>query len=174
MLSLKKTLSFLINTISGQKIIWSNQNSPTPDGDYIILEIESIKTPGSTDFYSRPNAQGVLRTQGNKEITLSLISVSKNSMEIVSNLIDELKSEINSNLLFQNKIAYVKIENEPIDITVKIGNNFESRVSVDLIFRISKNFGSSDTLQVETVEGVSYEGDLVTNSGNTITVEGTV
>ena len=77
-------------------------------------------------------------------------------------------------MLFQNKIAYVKIENEPIDITVQINKSFESRVSVDLVFRISKNFGNSKDLQVKVVEEVSYRGELLTNKGNTITVENIV
>ena len=48
---LKTALATVINTLTSKKVIWSDQNAPTPDGDYIAMKISSVRFVGGTDYY---------------------------------------------------------------------------------------------------------------------------
>ena len=80
---LKTALATVINTLTSKKVIWSDQNAPTPDGDYIAMKISSVRFVGGTDYYSKPNAGELSKTQGDREIVLSLTCVSEDGMGIL-------------------------------------------------------------------------------------------
>ena len=157
---LKTALATVINTLTSKKVIWSDQNAPTPDGDYIAMKISSVRFVGGTDYYSKPNAGELSKTQGDREIILSLIAVSETSLEILLNLVDKLNLYSNLELLCQNKVAYVGLESEPVDITTIINNSFESRSSAEMVFRISKNYSSATEDAVAAVTSIGIAGEV--------------
>ena len=168
--SLKISFANIINTLTNQKVIWSDQNAPTPSGDYIAMKISDFRKTGGIDYYSKPDANGVFQTQGNREVLLSLTCISENCMDILLNLIDELELPNNSNLLFKNKIAYVNIESGVRDVTTEINRSFETRSVVELLFRISKNYSSSSESTIPIITSVGLSGEIKP-SGQTETRE---
>jgi hypothetical protein len=157
---LKTALGTVINTLTTKAVIWSEQNAPTPNGDYIVMKISAIRVIGATDYESKPDVNEVAVTQGDREVILSLIAVSQSSLEILLNLVDKLNLYSNLDLLCQNKLAYVGLESEPVDITTIINNSYESRSSAELIFRISKNYSSDTEDTVEAVTSIGIEGEV--------------
>lgn len=157
---LKTALATVINTLTNKKVIWSDQNAPTPNGDYIAMKISSVRFVGGTDYYSKPNAGELSKTQGDREIVLSLTCVSEDGMDILLELINKLELPSNLNLLFQNKLAYVNIESGPLDITTIINKSFETRSVAELIFRISKNYSSNTEDSVPIVNSIGILGKV--------------
>jgi len=159
-LGLKTALATIINTLTTKAVIWGDQNAPTPNGDYIVLKISSIRVLGATDYESKPDGDEVATTQGDREVLLSLIAVSETSLEILLNLVDKLNLYSNLELLCQNKVAYVGLESEPVDITTIINNSFESRSSAEMVFRISKNYSSATEDAVAAVTSIGIAGEV--------------
>lgn len=158
--SLKENIASVIVSLSSKVVIWSDQNAPTPDGDYIALKITSTRFIGGTDWQSKPNADEESETQGDRELVLSVICVSENSMEILLDLIDKLNLNSTLDLLGSKKLAYVDLESDAIDITTNIDSAFESRASMELIFRISKNYSSETVDAVNKVNKIGIEGEV--------------
>jgi hypothetical protein len=157
---LKTALATVINTLTSKKVIWSDQNAPRPEGDYIAMKISSVRFVGGTDYYSKPNAGELSKTQGDREIVLSLTCVSENGMGILLELINKLELPSNLDLLCQNKLAYVNIESDPVDITTTINKSFETRSVAELIFRISKNYSSDTEDSVSIVNSIGISGGV--------------
>lgn len=162
--SLRTNLATVINTITGEKVIWSNQNSNTPSGDFILLKITSMRFVGFTDWQSKPNADEKTQTQGDREIVLSIQSISENAMGILLDLLDKLNLNSNIDLLSTNKIAFVDVEGGVNDITTQVGSSFESRAAVDLVFRISKNYSSATEDDTAIVQSIGIGGELTNNA----------
>lgn len=159
MMELKSELATIINTLTSKKIIWSDQNAPTPNGDYIAMKISSIRFLGGTDYYSKPDSNELSKTQGDREIVLSLTCISEDGMGILLELINKLELASNLDLLCQSKIAYVSIESDPIDVTTTINNNFETRCVLQLIFRISKNYSSATEDNIKAINSIEISGE---------------
>lgn len=159
---LKTSIVEVIKELTGQIVIWSNQNSNTPSGDFLILKISSVRKNGN-DWEGKPNFLGISETQGDREIVLSIISVSVNSMQILTDLIDKIELNKNSELLTSKKLAYVGLDGDIVDIATQINNSFESRASTELIFRISKNYSSNTENEIEIVESAKINGELNEN-----------
>jgi len=157
--SLKTNIATVINTLTGESVIWSNQNAPTPSGDYIILKISTVRNLGGTDWEGAPDSNENIQTQGDREIVLSLIAVSEDGMDILTNLDISLNLSSNLDLLCQNKLAYVGLESDVADITVDIDNSFETRAAFEMIFRVSKNYSASGN-SLPAVESISIGGDV--------------
>lgn len=157
---LKTALATIVNTLTSKKVIWSDQNAPGPNGDYISMKISSVRFVGGTDYYSKPNVDGLIQTQGDRELVLSLICISEDAMGILLDLIDKLELPNNFDLLFENKLAYVNIESDPVDITITINKSFETRSAVDLVFRISKNYSSDTQISVPVVNSIGILGEV--------------
>jgi hypothetical protein len=124
------------------------------------MKISSVRFVGGTDYYSKPNAGELSKTQGDREIVLSLTCVSEDGMGILLELINKLELPSNLNLLCQNKLAYVNIESDPVDITTTINKSFETRSVAELIFRISKNYSSDTEDSVPIVNSIGISGDV--------------
>lgn len=165
-LGLKTALAGVINNLTSEKVLWSDQNAPTPSGDYIAMKITSIRFLGGTDYYSKPNGSELSQTQGDREILLSLICVSEDGMEILLDLINKLESPSNADLLLENKFAYVGIESDPVDVTTTINESFETRTALELIFRISKNYSSLSEESVPVVNSIGINGDVDSDQQN--------
>jgi len=159
-LGLKTSLATVINTLTNKKVKWADQNSPVPNGDYIDMKISSVRFLGGTDYYSKPNADGLIQTQGDRELVLSLICISEDAMGILLDLIDKLELPNNFDLLFENKLSYVNIESDPVDITITVNKSFETRSAVDLVFRISKNYSSDTQISVPVVNSIGILGEV--------------
>jgi len=163
-IELKTSFAQIINNLTNKKVIWSDQNAPTPDGDYIAMKISSIRFIGATDYYSKPDENETIKTQGDREIVLSLTCVSEDAMGILLELINKLELPNNFNLLFQNKIVYVNIESDPVDITTNINKSFETRSFVELIFRISKNYSLEQEYSLPKVNSIGITGETSSSS----------
>tara|TARA_R110000787_G_scaffold129434_2_gene241260 strand:- start:241 stop:780 length:540 start_codon:yes stop_codon:yes gene_type:complete len=150
-ISLKKNIATIIVAMTGVPVIWANQNAPTPDGDYIVLKIPTVRNPGGTDWEGNPNADEEVETQGDRELILSLIAVGERGMEILTNLDISLNLSTNLNLMCQNRVAYVGLESGATDITTIIGKSFEIRAAAEMIFRISKNYSATANTVPATV-----------------------
>ena len=159
-IELKTSFAQIINNLTNKKVIWSDQNAPTPDGDYIAMKISSIRFIGATDYYSKPDENETIKTQGDREIVLSLTCVSEDGMGILLELINKLELPSNLDLLCQNKLAYVNIESDPVDITTTINKSFETRSVAELIFRISKNYSSDTEDSVPIVNSIRISGGV--------------
>ena len=81
-------------------------------------------------------------------------------MGILLELINKLELPSNLDLLCQNKLAYVNIESDPVDITTTINKSFETRSVAELIFRISKNYSSYTKDSVQVVNSIEISGEL--------------
>jgi len=157
---LKTALATVINVLTSKKVIWLGQNAPDPDGDHIAMKISSVRFIGGTDYYSKPNTGELSKTQGDREIVLSLTCVSEDAMEILLELINKLELPSNLSLLCQNKLAYVNIESDPVDITTTINESFETRSVAELIFRISKNYSSNTEDNVPAINSIGISGNV--------------
>jgi len=173
-IDLKTNIATVITTLTSKPVIWSDQNAPTPNGDYIVLKIPTVRNPGGTDWESKPNATEEIETQGDREVILSLIAVGETGMDILTNLDSSLNLSSNLELLCQNKLAYVGLESEATDITTIIGNSFETRAAAEIIFRISKNYSAAgDT--VPAVTSIDVDGTAQSeNSVDPFSIEFTV
>jgi hypothetical protein len=159
-LGLKTALATIINTLTSKKVIWSDQNAPTPNGDYIVMKISSMRKIGGTDYYSKPNANELIKTQGDREIVLTLTCISKDAMQILLELINKLELPNNLDLLFQNKLVYVNIESDPVDVTTEINKSFETRAVTELIFRVSKNYSSVTEVNIPIVKSIGISSEV--------------
>lgn len=156
---LRAAIYTVITTLTGKAAIWQNQNAPTPAGDFIILKITSLRMIGN-DWQGAPDINELAQTQGDREVVLGIIAVSKDSMGILLELENKLELQSTLDLMNVAKMAYVGKDGDIIDITTEINGSFENRASVDLRFRISKNY-SSDTLDnVAIVESIKYESSF--------------
>jgi len=162
--SLKTAIAAVIKTLSTKDVIWANQNSNTPDGEFLSLKISSTRFIGFSDWQGSPELQEdetfQVPTQGDREIVLSIQCISQNSMEILLDLVDKLNLTSQLELLASKKIAYIGMDGDIADITVQINNSFETRAAVDLVFRISKNYSSVTDNETEIVESVEIQGEL--------------
>lgn len=162
--SLKTAIAAVIKTLSTKDVIWANQNSNTPDGEFLSLKISSTRFIGFSDWQGSPELQEdetfQTPTQGDREIVLSIQCISQNSMEILLDLVDKLNLNSQLELLASKKIAYIGMDGDIADITVQINNSFETRAAVDLVFRISKNYSSVTDNETEIVESVELSGEL--------------
>lgn len=167
--SLKINLATIIKTLTGKNVIWMNQNSNTPAGEFLMLKISSMRMVGFTDYYSKPQIKSIeddtymVDTQGDRELILSIQCISENSMEILLDLVNKLNLNNNLSLLSSKKIAFVDLEGDISDISTMINNSFESRATVDLIFRISKNYSTATDNEIEIVESIGIQGTLDNN-----------
>ena len=161
--ALKTAIAEVIKSLTDQTVIWSNQNANTPSGDYLAMKLSSVRKLGGNDWEGKPNSLGIAETQGDREIVLSVISVSVNSMQILADLIDKIELSKNLELLTSKKLAYVGLDGDIVDITTQINNSFETRAVVELIFRISKNYSTDTENVVEIVESVGITGELTGN-----------
>lgn len=160
---LKTAIVEVIKELTNQTVIWSNQNANTPTGDYLALKLSSLRKGGGLDWEGKPNSEGVSETQGDRDVVLSVISVSKDSMQILADLIDKIELSKNLELLTSKKLAYVGLDGDIVDITTQINNSFETRAVVELLFRISKNYSTDTENVVEIVESVGISGELTGN-----------
>jgi hypothetical protein len=103
---------------------------------------------------------GKIKTQGDREVVLSVLSVSQNSMEILLDLVNKLNLNLNLKYLSSRKLAYVGLDGDIADITIQINNSFESRASVEMIFRISKNYTSDIDDEIGIIEAVEMSGNF--------------
>lgn len=162
--SLKTALAEVLKTLSTKSVIWANQNSNTPDGEFLSLKISSMRFVGLTDWQGAPELQDdqtfSVPTQGDREIVLSIQCISQNSMEILLDLVDKLNLNSHLELLASKKLAYIGLDGDIADITVQINNSFETRAAVDLIFRISKNYSSDTANETGIIESVELSGEL--------------
>jgi hypothetical protein len=171
--SLKINTATIIKQLSGLNVIWSNQNANTPAGDFILLKISSFRIIGSTDYESNPILADQLlnkykiTTAGDREFVLSLQCISENSFEILLDLINELRLNKNLEILSEKKLVFVGQEGSVADITTMINGAFENRASVDLIFRISKNYSSEDSYEVEIINKIDINAEITGNSSET-------
>tara|TARA_R110000782_G_scaffold204639_1_gene293094 strand:- start:80 stop:619 length:540 start_codon:yes stop_codon:yes gene_type:complete len=159
-IELQTAFATVINTLTSTRVIWSDQNSNTPNGDYIALKLTSFGLNTGLDFYSKPNDSEIMQTQGDRVVTLSLTCTSHNAMQILLQLVDKLQSPNNIELLDDNKIVYINIESDLLDITTNINNSFETRAFVGLTFRISKNYSSNGEEEMKVVRVITLEGEL--------------
>jgi hypothetical protein len=155
---LRTAIYEVITTLTGQEVIWQNQNAPTPAGDFIILKITSLQMQGN-DWQSSP-IDCIVETQGDREVVLGIIAVSQDAMGILLELENKLELYSTLELMTNAKMAYVGRDGDIIDITTEINGSFESRASVDLRFRISKNYSSPTRDSIKSVEGIGYEGSF--------------
>lgn len=162
--SLKTAIAAVIKELTTKNVIWANQNSNTPDGEFLSLKISSTRFIGFTDWTGSPEEQEdqtfQTPTQGDREIVLSIQCISQNSMEILLDLVDKLNLNSYLELLASKKIAYIGMDGDIADITVQINNSFETRAAVDLVFRISKNYSSATDNETGIVESVEIAGEL--------------
>jgi len=155
---LQDNLAEVINTLTGELCVWANQNAPTPDNDCIILKIDSIAFTGGTDYQSQPNNLGEYDTHGERELLLSITSMSDNSLQILLDLIESLQLELAQTLLCEKKIALGRIESQPLDITTQIGKDFEAKAIMTILFKISKNYFDDAVKIIDIVESVEISG----------------
>lgn len=162
--SLKTAIAAVIKTLSTKDVIWANQNSNTPDGEFLSLKISSTRFIGFSDWQGSPELQEdetfQVPTQGDREIVLSIQCISQNSMEILLDLVDKLNLNSHLELLASKKLAYIGMDGDIADITVQINNSFETRAAVDLVFRISKNYSSDSDNELGIIESVELSGEL--------------
>jgi hypothetical protein len=164
--SLKVNVAAAIKTLTGKNVAWMNQNSNTPAGDFLFLKISSFRMVGFTDYESKPYLKPetedtyITDTQGDREFVLSIQAISVNSMEILLDLVNKLNLNFGLSILKSKKLAYVDMDGDIADITTMINGNFENRASVDLIFRISKNYSSANEIETGIVESVGIQGEL--------------
>lgn len=162
--SLKTAIAEVVNTLTTKKVIWQNQNSNTPSGEFLALKISSTRFVGFTDWQGAPEIQEdetySVPTQGDREIVLSIQCISQNSMEILLDLVDKLNLNSSLELLASKKLAYLGMDGDIADITVQINNSFETRAAVDLVFRISKNYSSDTANETGIIESVEISGEL--------------
>lgn len=152
---LKTNLFDLIEDLTSEVIVWGDQNSSTPTGDFIRLKIDNLSKIGFEDWTGRPDDTGIAPTQGDREIILSVKSISINAMQILTELVGKLELQENLQSLREKKLVYVNQEGNITDITTKIADRFESRAAVDLRFRISRNYtvdNGDNTNYIKTVE----------------------
>ena len=138
--ALRVNLAKLVKELTGNTVIFSNQNANAPYGDFIVLKVSSVRFIGATDWESSPNQNELAETQGDREVVLSIQVISESSMEILLDLVNKLNLNSNLELLTSKKLAYVALDGDISDITVQINNSFENRATVDMVFRISKNY----------------------------------
>jgi hypothetical protein len=162
--SLQVNLATVIKELTSQVVVWSNQNTNTKDGDHLILNITSIRIIGGTDWEGPAIAKGdgtfAAKTQGDREIVLSIQSISKNCMEILLDLVNKLNFNSTLRLLGSKKFAFVGLDGDIANITVQVNNSFETRAAVDLVFRISKNYSAASEDAVGIIESIGIEGTL--------------
>lgn len=161
--NLQIAIAQVIKQLTSKTVFWSNQNANTPDGDYLALRISSMRFVGATDYESKPDEDGKATTQGDREIVLSIQAISQSAMEILLDLVNKLNLNSNLALLSSKRLAYVGLDGAINDITVQIDKSFETRATVELIFRISKNYSSATEDELDIVESVETSGEL---SGN--------
>lgn len=154
---LKMALAEIVKTLSGVSVIWSNQNAPTPNGEYIAVKIELVRFLGATDYQSKPNSLGKSETQGDRELILSLMSVSDNAVEKLTTFVEKLYLNSSLELFSEKKMAYVGLDSQITDITNNIGGNFETRAFCELLFRISKNYSIAYTDTTDIINNVGIK-----------------
>jgi hypothetical protein len=153
--ALKTNIALLITDLTSQVVIWGDQNSSTPTGDFIRIKIDNFSKIGFEDWTGHPDDTGIAPTQGDREIILSIQSISINSMQILAELVGDLELQETLGSLREKKLVYVNQEGDITDITTKIGDRFESRAVLNLRFRISRNYtvdNGDNTNYVKTVE----------------------
>lgn len=171
---LRTNLIFIVNSLTGEKVIWQNQNSNTPDGEFLSMKITSMRKIGGTDWEGKPvevDATFFSPTQGDREFILNIQAISQDSMEILLDLIDKLDLNTTIELLNSKKIAYVGLDGDIADITVQIDNSFETRASAELLFRISKNYTANTVNEVEIVESIGIEGEFNNDTPNPLDID---
>lgn len=164
---LKTNFATLIYDLLQLPVMWKNQNAPTIQGDSITLNISNMETIGATDYESLPDENEKATMQGDREIILTVDIISESSFELCIDLINKFRLNSAVDALTIRKMAYVRIEAEPSDISNTINNSFENRAYCELRFRISKvyfNENSIDVPVINTIEGVGelYGGGLKT------------
>jgi hypothetical protein len=171
---LKTNLAYVFKTITQIPVIWANQNANTPSGDFILLKISAIRSIGATDYESPPmidnQQQNTYKifTNGDREIVLSIQCISENSFEILLDFLNKIRlNKNNIDILNEKKLVFVGVEGDIADITTNINGAFESRASLELIFRVSKNYSSDDTYEVGVVEKIEMDATLQGNASET-------
>ena len=153
--ALETNLLDLIGNLTGEYTIWGSRNGSMPKGDFIRVKIDNLSKIGFEDWTGRPDDTGIAPTQGDREITLSVQSISINAMQILAELVSKLELQENLQSLKEKKLVYVNQEGDITDLTTKIGGRFESKAVVGLRFRISKNYtvdNGDNTNYIKTVE----------------------
>jgi len=169
-LDLKKSLSTIIRTITNLPFIWSDQNAPTPSGAHLFGKITTIRRIGSTDYESPPDENEVAISQGDRELVLSLMAISKDAMEILTTLDDKMLSAVYQDILTNNNIVYVTLESSPIDITTTIEGSFETRANAEFLFRISKNYGNINEVTIPAIQSVGMIGEFPAHPNTNIDI----
>lgn len=173
--TLKTNIAEIIVALTSLQVIWQEQNASTPSGDFIMLKIESLQKIGYTDSVLPPNDSGISETQGDREFILNVQCISKDAMQILSEFENKLNLKTSLELLDEAKLAYINQDGDISDITTKIGDRFENRASIDLRFRISKNYSSNTTENVGIIENVnmsqSINNDDVSSFESNYTIE---
>lgn len=165
--SLKINIASVIKELSSKNVIWSNQNANCPSGEFILLKISNFKTINSTDYESESyfsNNKYFTKSNGDREFILNIQCISENCVEILLDLLNKIKLNSNSNVLDEKKLVFVSQDTDIIDITTIINGAYESRASVDVVFRISKNYSSEDINETDIIEKIEIDAVLQDNA----------
>ncbi len=166
--SLKRSVAKLVVGLTGLPVVWQDQNANTESGDYVLLKITGLERIGFNDSTAKPDVTGIATTQGDREFILSLQAISKNGMEILAGLDEKLNLKSTLPELHTKKLAYIGLDGSISDITTQIDGRFEQRSTVDLRFRISKNYSSDTGDDVGVIETIpiastvgTFENDFI-------------
>lgn len=138
------------------KVIWDNQNMPRPTKPYISAKMFAFRAV-NREYIDKPNISGVSNIITHKEFTLSIQCYSDGSIDPIEKLLN-LQDSLNKNkydlLLGNEQIAFVTMLMGPTDTTIKLDTMFESRASMDLLFRIPWSMTDSEQGLIEAVENL--------------------
>jgi len=138
-----------VSVAPGIPVIFYNQNAPRPSLPYITLYLQSLLAIGE-DYTTTPDVIGGVDLIGDREFTLQVQSYGGDPMTLLENMRTSLQKQTVLDTLREDGIVFVN--HFPInDITALLDTEFETRASMDILFRIAQ-FDEDISGLIETVE----------------------
>lgn len=169
-ITLKKALyDWVVANSLTNSVIWANQNGVTPNKPHVTLFLSTFIKVGRDSQLPVDDVSGDAVIKGDRELTLSIQHFGDQALE---NL-DQIRSSLDKPTVLEglsvNSIAVVDDTLSIIDLSTIFNNAFEPRASIDILFRISSNYGSTSTDNVNVIENIDIQSEYKDVEDNTIT-----
>lgn len=148
-----RTLFIPLSGLTEDKVIWQDENAPRPALPYVAMKVMSQRFV-KQDYYADPDANGVQKVQGDRELTLNIQYFGPDSVQNLEAVVDKLR--LNSVLDRFMAAKYVAFNTAQVtDIAALLDKaQIEPRASMDVFIRTKKyqddQVGFIDTANVSS------------------------
>jgi len=132
-----RALFFPLFGLPEGKVIWQDENAPRPALPYVAMKVMSQRFV-KQDHYANPDANGVQKVQGDRELTLNIQYLGPDSVQNLEAVVDKLR--LNSVLDRFMAAKYVAFNTAQVtDIAALLDKaQIEPRASMDVFIRTKK------------------------------------